>query len=188
MGESSMTKDGVAVDVTLVLVRKDGRTLDVKLKKERTVLGRQTECDIRVPVGAVSRQHCEFRLEGDGSVKVRDLGSSNGTFVNAERTDEATLEAGDIVSVGPVRLVARIDGVPASVDPRDIWSRGGADEAVSAGKGGPRLAQDPAPRGEPAAGPIGAPPPLIGGGSDESSVSDFDFDFLDDEDDDQPEL
>jgi len=181
VGESSMTEGGVAVEVTLVLVRKDGRTMDVNLKKERTVLGRQTECDIRVPVGAVSRQHCEFVLGGGGTVTVRDLGSSNGTYVNGARQDEAELRAGDVISIGPVRLVARIDGEPASVDAKQVW-RTGADDGVA-------RVPTAGGRAEPPARPVGAPPPLIGGADNEdSSVSDFDFDFLDDDDDDQPEL
>ena len=52
----------------------------------------------------VSRKHANFRREGNTFV-VRDVGSLNGTYVNRERIDEATLQTGDEVQIGKFRLV-----------------------------------------------------------------------------------
>src|SRR5918997_921570 len=52
----------------------------------------------------VSRRHAEFHREG-GIFTVRDVGSLNGTYVNRERVESATLSNGDEVQIGKFRLV-----------------------------------------------------------------------------------
>ena len=52
----------------------------------------------------VSRRHAEFRLDG-GDFQVVDVGSLNGTYVNREPVDSATLANGDEVQIGKFRLV-----------------------------------------------------------------------------------
>lgn len=166
---------------SLVLVRKDGRTQVIPLKKERTIIGRHTGCEIRIPLAAVSRQHCELRIADGGAITARDLGSSNGTFVNKTRIDEGALAPGDVLAVGPVVFVLRVGDDPSTIDADQAWARGAPE-----GEGD----ESPAPAKPPAEGASHAPEPLLSGQnlSDESSVSDFDFDFLDDDEDDQPEL
>jgi hypothetical protein len=51
----------------------------------------------------VSRRHAEFHREG-GFFTVRDVGSLNGTYVNRERVEAATLSSGDEVQIGKFRL------------------------------------------------------------------------------------
>lgn len=70
------------------------------------VIGRGTEkVDFRVPDQAISRQHAEFSFR-DGQWAVRDLGSSNGTFVNETRIGESVLLAnGDQVRCGSTVLL-----------------------------------------------------------------------------------
>ena len=63
----------------------------------------------------VSRRHCEINLDA-GKVTVRDLESRNGTQVNGEPIEEAQLKPGDVLSIGPVKLVVQIDGVPENFD------------------------------------------------------------------------
>jgi pSer/pThr/pTyr-binding forkhead associated (FHA) protein len=50
---------------------------------------------------------------------VRDLGSSNGTFVNDKRVAQAQLNPGDRLTVGPVTFVVQINGEPANIKPQD---------------------------------------------------------------------
>jgi pSer/pThr/pTyr-binding forkhead associated (FHA) protein len=83
---------------------------------ERITLGRRQECDLRIPTRDVSRQHCEVTLDGK-RLSVRDLGSSNGTFVNGKRVAEIDLKAGDRLRVGPVTFVVQVDGKPAKIEP-----------------------------------------------------------------------
>ncbi len=53
---------------------------------------------------AISARHCEVELEGDGSFRVSDLGSRNGTYVNGEKVAERTLAEGDKIFVGETVL------------------------------------------------------------------------------------
>ncbi len=65
-------------------------------------LGRAPECDIVLDSTQVSRRHATFKLEG-ASWAVRDLGSSNGTFLNGERLEPNVtyrLSAGDEIVLG----------------------------------------------------------------------------------------
>ncbi len=72
-------------------------------------LGRATGADFIVDAALVSRVHCRFTASDDGSLEVRDLDSTNGTFVNGERTEVARLEPGDKVQVGRLEVVALRD-------------------------------------------------------------------------------
>ncbi|MEO1236821.1 MAG: FHA domain-containing protein [Planctomycetota bacterium] len=80
------------------------------------VIGRKNSCELRIPLSSVSRQHCEVTFDGD-TVRLRDLGSSNGTYHNSIRVQEAELAAGDEVVVGPVVFTLVIDGVPSDIKP-----------------------------------------------------------------------
>lgn len=75
-----------------------------------TVLGREESCDVLLEDSGVSRRHCEFRVTTDGPhivCSVRDLGSTNGTFVNSERVTSQRLEPGDVVTVGRTSFTYR---------------------------------------------------------------------------------
>lgn len=97
------------------MFKADGSRRDFPVTKPRIVVGRTNDCDLRIPLSSVSRQHCEFRLEG-GQFKVQDLGSSNGTFRNNTRiAQETPLKAGDEIVIGPVVFTVIVDGKPASV-------------------------------------------------------------------------
>jgi hypothetical protein len=69
-----------------------------------TTVGRHPESDIFLNDVTVSRQHCRFVVD-DGGLTVEDSGSTNGTYVNDARVDQATLKAGDEVLVGRFHFV-----------------------------------------------------------------------------------
>ena len=96
------------------MFKSDGSRRDFALTRGRIVIGRTNEVGLRIPLSSVSRKHCEIAIE-DGVVKMRDLGSSNGTMHNSVRVKEAVLAAGDQVEVGPVVFIVVIDGVPAEI-------------------------------------------------------------------------
>jgi pSer/pThr/pTyr-binding forkhead associated (FHA) protein len=102
----------MALQVVLVMFRSDGERRSFSLPRTITVVGRREDCDLRIPLAEVSRKHCRLINEND-ALRIEDLGSSNGTFVNGERAQEATLNAGDTVAVGPVTFVVQINGLPA---------------------------------------------------------------------------
>ena len=70
----------------------------------RTV-GRATGADFIVDAALVSRVHCRLTALPDGELEVRDLDSTNGTFVNGERIERARLADGDRLQVGRLELV-----------------------------------------------------------------------------------
>jgi pSer/pThr/pTyr-binding forkhead associated (FHA) protein len=72
-------------------------------------LGRATGADFIVDAALVSRVHCRLSALPDGALEVRDLDSTNGTFVNGTRIDTARLSPGDKLQVGRVELVALRD-------------------------------------------------------------------------------
>jgi Protein of unknown function (DUF3662)/FHA domain len=73
-----------------------------------TLLGRGTDCDLRLVDPGVSRHHAEIRVEGSEVVAV-DLGSTNGTFVNGQPIRRVTLQDGARVTLGRTTLVFRRD-------------------------------------------------------------------------------
>lgn len=73
-----------------------------------TVLGRGTDCDLRLVDPGVSRHHAELRFEGEDVVLV-DLGSTNGTVVEGQSTRRAVLRDGTRIELGRTTLVFRRD-------------------------------------------------------------------------------
>ena len=104
------------MDVRLVMFKRNGQRRDFPLQDGATIIGRGVECALRVPLLNVSREHCEL-AKGEGELRVKDLASSNGTYVNNQRVTEAALHAGDHLTVGPVVLTVQIDGVPEEITP-----------------------------------------------------------------------
>jgi hypothetical protein len=80
-----------------------------------TVIGRREDCDLRIPLGDISRKHARLVRDGD-TLRLEDLGSSNGTYLNGQRVQEAALNPGDTVQIGPVVFVLQIDGYPVDDD------------------------------------------------------------------------
>jgi ABC transport system ATP-binding/permease protein len=69
-------------------------------------IGRSTGADFIVDVALVSRVHCRLSALPGGDLEVRDLDSTNGTFVNGARIETARLSSGDRLQVGRLELVA----------------------------------------------------------------------------------
>ena len=118
------------MNVNLVMFKGDGTRRDFSLKKDRVLIGRTHACDLRIPLSAVSRKHCEVLLKGE-TAKLRDLGSLNGTYCNGERVlEEVKLEAGDRIVIGPVVFTLVINDEPKEI------------KAVGAGSGEASEARD----------------------------------------------
>ena len=69
------------------------------LESASVTLGRSNKCDIQIDQESVSRAHSKITNAGR-SVKIRDLGSTNGTYVNDELVEERTLVDGDFIKIG----------------------------------------------------------------------------------------
>lgn len=75
-----------------------------------TVLGRDDSADIILDDPGISRRHSEIRVTTDGPhlvASIRDLGSTNGTFVNSERITSQRLSDGDRITVGRTSVIYR---------------------------------------------------------------------------------
>ena len=74
------------------------------LDEDEVTVGRDPRADILLDDSTVSRQHAVFRRE-NGAYTVSDAGSLNGTYVNRQRVDKATLKNGDEIMIGKFRLI-----------------------------------------------------------------------------------
>jgi hypothetical protein len=86
----------------------DGEQHIYPLQTPVTLLGRGTDCDLRLVDPGVSRHHAELRVENDQVVLV-DLGSTNGTFVNGQPVRRVTLSDGMRIALGRTTLTFRQD-------------------------------------------------------------------------------
>ena len=68
-------------------------------------LGRNPDCEIVLEHAFLSRRHAAFDVDGTGRAWVRDLGSTQGTYVNGSRINASPLNHGDVVGFGPAGLV-----------------------------------------------------------------------------------
>ena len=73
----------------------------IEVTRGKLLIGRELDCHLRPDSALVSRHHCVLLLD-DYTLRIRDLASKNGTFVNSRRVgkSETILSHGDIVSVG----------------------------------------------------------------------------------------
>ncbi|GAA3738903.1 FhaA domain-containing protein [Salinactinospora qingdaonensis] len=85
-----------------------GMQQSFELNTQVTLLGRGTDCDLRLVDNGVSRHHAEIRVADDEAVLV-DLGSTNGTFVNGQQVKRARLVDGTRISLGRTTMTFRRD-------------------------------------------------------------------------------
>ncbi len=111
-----MNKEETRVDVNLVLFKKDGSRKSFPLPSNITIVGRRHDCDLCIPLMVVSRRHCQMSLNKE-SLKIRDLDSRSGTFLNGNRISEATVQAGDYITIGPLTFLLQIGGEPKKIVP-----------------------------------------------------------------------
>ncbi|QDT65435.1 FHA domain-containing protein [Calycomorphotria hydatis] len=89
----------------------------IPLPKGKFLIGREKDCHLRPSSELISRHHCVFNLD-DYTVRLRDLGSTNGTLVNEKRLQgETVLSAGDHVVIGPLHFEVVTTEVSAEAAP-----------------------------------------------------------------------
>ena len=83
----------------------------IHLDELPATVGRHPDCVIQLSVARLSRKHARFELDGD-MLLVRDLGSTNGTFVNHTRVESPTrLQVGDILHLADHEFRLMTDAV-----------------------------------------------------------------------------
>ena len=129
------------------------------------LIGRDPHCQLRPASPAISKQHCGLYVR-DGKVFAKDLGSTNGTFVNDTQVTadgEVPVANGDKLRVGPLEFTVRIDiPKPTASDPTPLPE---ALKAVDAGAKATPAAQPPV---KPKPQPI--PKAASSGGDDDAAA------------------
>jgi pSer/pThr/pTyr-binding forkhead associated (FHA) protein len=90
----------------LVIQQKGKPPRSYSLETHTTILGRGRDCGLILPDISVSRHHAQVVQEKEGPI-IHDLGSQNGTSVNASRISNHKLENGDVIQIGKFVLVFR---------------------------------------------------------------------------------
>lgn len=105
-----------------------------ELNADKTTIGRVEDNNFQIAEASVSSHHCEIHLRG-GSILVKDLNSTNGTFINGEKVTESVLKPGQVLRLGQIELRLENGAAPAA-----------------AAAGAPAAAPAPAPAPAPASG------------------------------------
>ena len=95
------------MEIVLKLLTGSNAGREIPVPPPGCVVGREEGCELRINSKHVSRRHCQLTIE-DGCLWVRDLKSSNGTFVNGERIEECQLRSGDVLRLGKYEFQAVI--------------------------------------------------------------------------------
>ncbi len=90
-----------------------GRTFEVNV--ERTTVGRVEDNTFQIADPSVSSHHAEIILRGP-ELLIKDIGSTNGTFINGDKITEAVLKPGQTLRFGQVEIKID-DGSPVTAPP-----------------------------------------------------------------------
>jgi pSer/pThr/pTyr-binding forkhead associated (FHA) protein len=83
-----------------------------ELKADKTTIGRVEDNTFQIAEPSVSSHHCEVLLRGN-EVVIKDLNSTNGTFINEEKVTESVLKPGQTLRLGQIELRLE-NGAPAA--------------------------------------------------------------------------
>ena len=87
-----------------------------ELNVDRTTIGRVEDNMFQIAEPSVSSHHCEVHLRGE-EILIRDLNSTNGTFINNEKITESILKPGQTLRLGNVELKLDTPGAAAPAPP-----------------------------------------------------------------------
>lgn len=119
----------ISAELKIVAGKHAGQT--IPLDRKKFLIGREQDCQLRPNSELVSRHHCVFTVD-DYSVRIRDLGSTNGTSVNGETIKkEVVLKQGDFVTVGSLEFQVTVN--EASSEPQTTTVAASADDTIVAG-------------------------------------------------------
>src|SRR5882762_4445884 len=106
-----------------------GRTYE--LKTDKTTVGRVSDNAFEIPEASVSSHHCELTLRGN-DLLVKDLGSTNGTFINGEKIEEGVLKPGQTLRLGMIEM--RLESGDAAPAPAAAASSAAASQSAASKK------------------------------------------------------
>ena len=86
-----------------------------ELKVDRTTIGRVEDNTFQIPEASISSHHCEV-LQSGAEVVIKDLDSTNGSFINGEKITQSPLKPGQTLRLGQIELQL-VEGEGAPVAP-----------------------------------------------------------------------
>src|SRR2546425_1189217 len=115
----NITQDSEKITLMARLVVNPGSPTawEIELRPGANTIGRGFANDFKIPDPSVSGSHCQITVD-DGNAIIKDLGSTNGTFVNRAQVTETPLHPGQIIHLGGVEMLFQADApvpAPASV-------------------------------------------------------------------------
>lgn len=118
------------------------------LNKDHMLIGREVKCAIMLNDNSVSRQHSSITRLAEGYL-LKDLGSSNGTYVNGQRVQEYLLQDGDQVSIGDIEFwfEAPADANPMGNTGGQVFSQTSGGGSGGGGFSGGGFSLDPSSSG-----------------------------------------
>ncbi|MBT5925706.1 MAG: FHA domain-containing protein [Verrucomicrobia bacterium] len=87
----------------LVVISEGFTGKTVELKADKVTIGRSEDNSFQIAENSVSSRHCELELK-DNVVHIKDLGSTNGTFINDRKVTGGTLKPGQVLRLGSIEL------------------------------------------------------------------------------------
>ena len=118
--------------VRLVSVGGDVKATEISLQLP-TLVGRGREATMTLPHPLVSRRHCEL-YELDGKLRVRDLGSLNGTYVGSQQVSDAEVPPGELLTVATLNFRVVYGEVPSNDETESPLLVGSDDSTYGLGK------------------------------------------------------
>src|ERR1044071_8083574 len=98
----------------LVVQSPEQKGRSYELKVDKTTVGRVEDNTFQISDASVSSHHCEVLLRGS-DVVIKDLNSTNGTFINEEKISESILKPGQKLRLGQIELSLEAGDSTASV-------------------------------------------------------------------------
>ncbi len=162
-----------------LVVKDDEFGRSYEIPEGASIIGRSPDCDISIPASTISKEHVEI-TNSDGLVSIRDLGTTNGSYLNGMRVSVANLKHNDVITIGRVSLLFDATGAAAPPPGSGVEAAGGVHfDAADAGQ--PFPSQDepiPLADGEPDKGPAMPDGQPFGAGIGSDSDTPVDGDFV----------
>lgn len=107
------SSDAAAEQEEVVYARLHGQNLGFAgqvfpISRTVTLIGRGKDCSLTLIDPSISRIHTKMTIDRSGTITVEDLKSSNGTFVNDERVEIATLNHSDVFRMGNAEFIVEV--------------------------------------------------------------------------------
>jgi pSer/pThr/pTyr-binding forkhead associated (FHA) protein len=106
-----------------------------ELNVDKTTIGRVEDNTFQIAEPSISSHHCEILLRGS-DVLVKDLNSTNGTFINGEKVSESVLKPGQVLRLGQIEIRLEDGATSGPITPAAV----AAPAPAGAGTAGKKLA------------------------------------------------